>query len=127
MNRAFSRPTRRAVLWRLCTESGLSLGPVSRVYDWAHNVTPDERLRVYRAAARAGVELPPLAVARPMLPPAACDATRYAMSEQGLRAIETLPERIASAMQRVQITATVSPVDAAQAASQAPSPPTPAR
>lgn len=73
MNRAFSRPTRRAVLWRLCTESGLSLGPVSRVYDWAHNVTPDERLRVYRAAARAGVELPPLAVARPMLPPAACD------------------------------------------------------
>ncbi len=73
MNRAFSRPTRRAVLWRLCEASALPLVAVSRVFDWSPDVDPDERVRVYRAAARAGIELPPLAVARPMLPSAAGD------------------------------------------------------
>lgn len=55
------------------------------------------------------------------------DAGRFIGGEQGIRLLESLPERLATALAATPLTATVTPTDAAQAASQRPLPPTPAR
>jgi hypothetical protein len=59
--------------------------------------------------------------------PGVRDLGRAAGTEQGMSALLSLPQRIVDAIQGATITATVSPTDAAQAASTAPVPSPPAR
>lgn len=69
---------RRATIWRLATAGNLTVAEVTGVLDWVPGVDPSVRCRVYSAAARCGVELPPCEKVNPHHP-----RLRYQRSAQG--------------------------------------------
>jgi len=59
---------RRATIYRLAMAGNLSAADVAGVLDWTPGVDPAVRCRVFSAAARCGVELPPCEAVNPHHP-----------------------------------------------------------